>query len=128
MRSPSRKSFDLASAIQAVADEPAAQLTLSELVRAYASVRADGTDLRLKKWIRAFGNRMAWSITSEELELAAQAMREHGYSPATANRDLSALGSVYRWAKERRISPRGFKSPTVGVRRLTLCTQGPAFA
>jgi integrase len=100
-----------------VADEPAAQLTLSELVRAYASVRADGTDLRLKKWIHAFGNRMVWSITSEELELAAQAMREHGYSPATANRDLSALGSVYRWAKERRISPRGFKSPTVGVRR-----------
>jgi len=117
MRSPSRKSFDLASAIQSVADEPAAQLTLSELVRAYVSVRADGTDLRLKKWIHAFGNRMAWSITSEELELAAQAMREHGYSPATANRDLSALGSVYRWAKERRISPRGFKSPTVGVRR-----------
>ena len=37
--------------------------------------------------------------------------------PATANRDLSSLGSCYRWAKERRLTPRGFKSPTVGVRR-----------
>lgn len=44
-------------------------------------------------------------------------MVEHGYAPATANRDLSTLGSCYRWAKERRLPPRGFKSPTIGVRR-----------
>jgi integrase len=44
-------------------------------------------------------------------------MREHGYAGATANRDLPTLGSMYRWAKKRRLSPRGFRSPTLGVQR-----------
>ena len=44
-------------------------------------------------------------------------MLEHGYKPSAVNRDLSALGSAYRWAKARRLSPRGFKSPTLGVAR-----------
>lgn len=44
-------------------------------------------------------------------------MREHGYAPASVNRDLSSLGSAYRWAKAKRLAPRGFRSPTLGVRR-----------
>lgn len=65
----------------------------------------------------AFGSTSAWDVSSEQLEAAAQAMLEHGYKPSAVNRDLSALGSAYRWAKARRLSPRGFKSPTLGVAR-----------
>ena len=116
-KSSLRSSLNLASAMQAVATSQGQELTLGELVRAHASARLDGSDLRLKKWTDALGARSAWSITAEELELAAAAMREHGYAPASVNRDLSAMGSVYRWAKAARLNPRGFKSPTLGVRR-----------
>ena len=112
-----RKSIDLATAITAVAAQPAQELTLAELVLAYCAVRCDGIADRLKKWIEAFGHASAWAISSETLATAADAMLEHGYSPASVNRDLSALGSVYRWAAGKRLSPRGFKSPTLGIRR-----------
>ena len=109
--------IDLALAAQSVAHQPGEDLTLSELARAFGAAKCDDTELRLRKWLRAFGDRSAWSLTSEELEAAAQAMVEHGYAPATANRDLSGLGSVYKWARDRRLSPRGFKSPTLSIRR-----------
>lgn len=111
--------IDLAAAVSAAAAAPqGAELTLSELVRACCIQRCDGSDLRLKKWLDAFGSRSAWSLLSEDIEAAAQAMSAHGYAPATVNRDISALGSVYRWAKINRLSPRGFKSPTLGVGRM----------
>lgn len=109
--------LDLAAALAASTERPAAELTLAELVRAYCVAVCDATDLRLKKWLPAFGHLSAWSITSERLEAAAQAMVDHGYQPSTANRDLSSLGGVYRWAKAKRLTPRGFVSPTVSVRR-----------
>ena len=112
-----RKTINIAAAISAVADAPAAELTVTELVRAYNVARCDGSDSRFKKWLDAFGNESAWALSAESLKVAAQAMLEHGYAPASANRDLSALGSCYRWAKDKRLTPRGFKSPTVGVRR-----------
>jgi integrase len=56
-------------------------------------------------------------MTPERIEVAAQAMLEHGYAPATINRDISSMGSCYRWAREKRLSPRGFRSPTLSVRR-----------
>jgi hypothetical protein len=59
-----------------------------------------------------------WDITSEQLDAAAHAMVEHGYKASSVNRDLSALGSVYRWAKKRRLSPRAFRSPTLDVPRM----------
>ncbi len=117
MRHLNKKSLDLASAVGAMADQPGQQLTLQELVRAYCVAKSDNNDLRLKKWLDAFGQQSAWSITCEQLEVASQAMLEHDYAPATANRDLSGLGSVYKWARERRLCPRGFKSPTLGVKR-----------
>lgn len=110
--------FDLAVALQATHSIIGTELTLSELARAFCDAHAsDASDLRLRKWISAFGGLSAWAITSEQLESAAHAMREHGYAGATANRDLSTLGSMYRWAKQRRLSPRGFRSPTLGVER-----------
>ena len=117
MRHSSIKSIDLAQAVAQVSTHQSTEITLAELVRAYCAVKLDGNDLRLKKWAQAFGHESAWSITSETLELAAHALTEHGYAPATANRDLSALGSVYKWAKTRRLTPSGFKSPTLGVTR-----------
>lgn len=101
MRQSARLSIHLASAIQAVAGEQGTEPTLTELVRAANAVHLDGSDLRLRKWLEAFGQQSAWAMTSEQLELAARAMREHGYAPASVNRDLSSLGSVFRWAEAR---------------------------
>ena len=112
-----RKTLNLAAAVRAMADQSAAELTLKELVTACALARLDGCDLRLRKWTEAFGAESAWSITSEQLSVAAQAMLDAGYKPASANRDLSSLGTVYRWAIQRRLTPRGFRSPTLGVAR-----------
>ncbi|WP_284617455.1 tyrosine-type recombinase/integrase [Aquabacterium humicola] len=111
-----RKTINLAAAVRAMADRQAADLTLQELVKAYAVASLADSDLRLRKWTDAFGHESAWRITSEHLETAAQAMLEI-YKPSSVNRDLSALGSVYRWARDRRLSPRGFRSPTLDVRR-----------
>lgn len=44
-------------------------------------------------------------------------MIDGGYKPSAVNRDLSALGSAYRWAISKRRSPRGFRSPTLEVPR-----------
>jgi integrase len=111
------KGIDLAAAMAAAEDRPAQSLTLGELVRAHALVVLDGSDTRLRKWIEAFGPTSAWDITPEQLETAAAAMVEHGYKPSAVNRDLSAMGSSYRWAKAKRLSPKGFRSPTLGVTR-----------
>ncbi len=112
-----RKTLDLGAAVRAMAAHDAADLTLLELVKACALARLDGCDLRLRKWTDAFGHESAWAIGAEQLEAAAQAMLEAGYKPASVNRDLSSLGTVYRWAKQRRLSPRGFVSPTLSVSR-----------
>ena len=39
------------------------------------------------------------------------------YKASTINRNLSLIGSAYRWAKKRRICPRGFVSPTLHLTR-----------
>lgn len=113
-----RKKLDLAAALAASQDHPAVEMTLAELVLGFNTATVGDYDWRLKKWIDAFGSTSAWAITSEQLEAAAQAMLAHGYKPSTVNRDLSALGTCYRWAKTKRLSPRGFRSPTLGVQRL----------
>jgi integrase len=38
-------------------------------------------------------------------------------SPTTCNRYLTSLGSVYKWARRRRLTQRGFVSPTRGIER-----------
>lgn len=112
-----RRTIDLAAAVAATKTPTAQALTLGELVHAWSLTALDGSDTRLRKWVTAFGAKSAWDITSEELETAAQALREHGYLPSAVNRDLSALGSAYRWAKARRLTPLGFRSPTLDVAR-----------
>jgi integrase len=117
VRPSGKLAINLAAAVNAAATQLGSELTLLELARAYSAAHLDESDLRLKKWLEAFGTLSAWSVSTEQLEVAAHAMREHGYAGATVNRDLSTLGSVYRWAKAKRLSPRGFKSPTLGVSR-----------
>jgi hypothetical protein len=90
-----RLTINLAAAVAAAASDRGTELTLSELLHAYCCVRLDGSDLRLRKWTQAFGSQSAWSFTSEQLQAAAVAMREHGYKPATVNRDLSSLGHAF---------------------------------
>ncbi len=78
--------------------------------------------LRLRKWIDAdtgLGSINAWELTPDAIHNALEVMRLQGYEPATVNRDLGALGQVYRWAIEvRRMAPSGFVSPTRNVPRL----------
>lgn len=114
---PTSKPLDLAAAVSAAAAHAGVELTFAELARAFAAAALDETDLRVRKWLPAFGHLSAWAITSEQLELAAHAMGEHGYAGATVNRDISSIGSLYRWAKQRRLCPKGFRSPSLGVTR-----------
>jgi integrase len=119
VRSNPRKTFDLAAAMAANKEQPAAaEMTVSDLVRAYSAARCDGSDSRLKKWCDTFGSISAWELTSGQLQEAARAMLASGqFKPSAINRDLSALGSAYRWIRDKGNAPRGFKSPTLGVSR-----------
>ena len=113
-----RPTIDLAAAVAACEHHQAAPLTLAELVRAFNTRNLGDDDWRLRKWLDAFGHLSAWELTSEVLENAAAAMLKAGYKPSTVNRDLSTLGTCYKWAHQQRLCPRGFRSPTLAVRRL----------
>lgn len=117
MRNSNPKGINLAEAVKASPQESGSQLTFGELANAHAVAICDGSDLRLKKWVSAYGTLSAWQLSSEQIEAAAQAMIDHGYSPSTVNRDIGTIGSVYKWAKTKRLCPRGFRSPSIGVRR-----------
>ena len=74
---------------------------------------------RLRNWTDAFGDRVAWTLTTDELTAAAQAMLDHGYAPGSVNRDIGAIGSMYKWVIQQRRAPAGFTSPTLNIRRFT---------
>jgi integrase len=112
-----KTSLNLAHAVQSAGKEHGSELSFSELCESHAIAVADGSDLRLRKWVSAFGHLSAWALTPEQIEISAQAMIDHGYSPSTVNRDIGTIGSLYKWAKLKRLSPRGFRSPSFGVRR-----------
>lgn len=113
-----RPKLDLRQAMAQVSEHIAADLTLDELVKAYSAVQFDGADLRLRKWIDCFGSESAWSITTRQISLAAEAMMQSGfYQASTVNRDTSSLGTVYKWAIRRHLAPTGFVSPTIGLTR-----------
>jgi site-specific recombinase XerD len=113
-----RGGFDLAGAMDEVAAGESCELTLRELAKAYCNCHMDQSDLRLRKWVEAFGDFSAWAITPEQLRTASQAMMQHGYKNSSINRDVSTLGSMYRWAAKKRLTPPGFASPTLSVGRL----------
>ncbi|MFY8183765.1 MAG: tyrosine-type recombinase/integrase [Polynucleobacter sp.] len=113
-----QKRIDLRAALEA---SPITQenhnLTFGELARAYLATHYNGADMQMRKWLDLLGNRSAWSITAEELARAGLAMLENGYSPSTVNRNLSQIGSIYRWAKRKMLIPVGFISPTLSQHR-----------
>jgi len=97
-------------------------VTLTELVSAHSIARPLlALQFRLKKWcdlVNGFGAECAWSISSERLQSAAQALIDYGYACSSVNRDIGAIGQVYRWAiMNRRMAPRGFISPTISMLR-----------
>ncbi len=74
--------------------------------------------------MEAFGDRSAWEITPADLSRAAQSMLDSGlYKPCTINRNLSAIGMVYAWAKKKHLCPAGFISPTLAVKRYEEATR-----
>jgi len=93
-------------------------LTFAELVAAYDIGVCGDAGQRLAKWVDVLGDHSAWEITPEDLSRVMRAMTSRcAYAPSSANRDLSTIGTVFRWAVARRISPRGFKSPSLGAQR-----------
>jgi integrase len=113
---------DLKAAADAASLPVPVDLTLAELVQAHSLAKPRlELELRLRKWcdpINGFGHESAWSISSERLQKAADALVEAGYATSTVNRDVGALGQVFRWAiVNRRMAPRGFTSPTLAVKR-----------
>lgn len=110
--------INLRAAMARVGEHQAVDMTVAELADAYCAVQFDGADLRLRKWTEAFGHLSAWSLTTRELSLAAEAMMQSGqYKASTINRDTSTIGTVYKWAIRRHLAPAGFVSPTLGLQR-----------
>ena len=114
--------IDLKAAADAASFFVPVDVTLAELVQAHSLSKPRlELKLRLRKWcdpVHGFGHESAWSISSERLQKAADALVEAGYVTSTVNRDIGALGQVYRWAVvNRRMAPRGFISPTLAVKR-----------
>jgi integrase len=113
------KSVNLSAAIKGATHHQAAELTLAELSRAYALAHPTTSITRLSKWLEAIGDQPAWGITTEQIHAAAEAMLGAGYQPASVNRDVSQLGSLYKWARHKRYAPSGFTSPTLAIIRYT---------
>jgi len=112
------KKVDLFAALATVSDAPPVQLTLGELIDGFTATEIDSNNApRLAKWREPFAQVSAWAVTAEQLTACANALRQAGYAPASVNRDLSSLGMAYRWARTQRLTPRGFRSPTLGVER-----------
>ena len=91
-----RPKINLRAEMARVGEHRAADLTFAELTDSYCAVQFDGADLRLRKWVEAFGPLSAWSLTTRDLSLAAEAMLQSGqYQPSTVNRDTSTIGTIY---------------------------------
>lgn len=112
-----RQKIDLKAAVANASAPVAVAMTFGELSRAYSATRFDGIDLRLRKWVELFGTVSAWEVPQHEIEAAAEAMVQHGYKTSTVNRDISAIGQLYKWAKKKRLCPAGFVSPTLELPR-----------
>lgn len=121
---------------------PGRSFTLAELCDAFmAQYRGSDRALvtRVAFWHAELGAHNAAEISADDVAdcLAALALargrtylgrdangtrqfkprRHAARAPATINRYLTSLGSVYRWARRRRLLPRGHLAPTRGIER-----------
>lgn len=114
-----KKTVDLSAALAAVENHAPASLTVQELVHAHdARNPTKPAAPHITRWLDAIGHLSAWDITTEQLQAICNALESVGYAPAYINRQGSALGSAYKWAKRLHLPPRGFRSPTLGLVRL----------
>jgi integrase len=102
---------------------PARTLTFKELVAAYVAGKPPCAprDYRLARWITAFGARVAWEITGEELGAALDALLEAGYAPATVNREHGEIAAILNWGikhRRRTGAPLDFRNPLTGRPKL----------
>lgn len=95
-----------------------ADLTFGQLVDLFyaerPSERAQGS---YTKWRHAMRleHLSAWEVTEDHLARGADYLRAQGYAISTVNRELSQLGTIYRWIIAQRKAPAGFVSPTLGA-------------
>jgi integrase len=115
------RNFDLKAAMQQVVEvrPEVAELTFNELAKAWLASRPNDARAhsRIGKWQKTFGDVRAWDLDTESLTTAVSALHAAGYAPGTVNRDISIVGSVYKWAESKGICPKHFKSPTLGISR-----------
>jgi integrase len=114
-----KRIVDLSAALAAVEHHEPASLTVLELVNAHdARNPTKPVAPHLARWLNAIGDRPAWSITTEQLQALCNEFERAGYSAGYINRQGSALGTAYKWAKRQHLPPTGFRSPTLGLIRL----------
>jgi integrase len=113
-----------------------APLTLAEAIDGYivATPSLDESALgRLDYWRGALGSLPLASIDADAVDEALTALARRGrlrpvaggapiptgrpLAPATLNRHLTTLASVYKWAKRQRLLRRAHVTPTVGIER-----------
>ena len=115
------KTFKLDTDLRTMPPRGGVALTFRELARLQAiDVASHVSSLHyLKKWIEDFklGELPAWEITPDQLRSGCKAMEAAGYKRGTINRDLSQIGSIYKWAAKKELTPSAFISPTLSIRR-----------
>ena len=96
-------------------------LTFRELAQLYLDTNPSQADpmLMVRKWCDTFGlaDVPAWEIKREQLEAGAAAMKKDGYAIGSINRNLSQIGTLYKFAIAQKITPAGFVSPTISMHR-----------
>jgi integrase len=113
-----RKTIDISAAITAVEQHDEWSISFAQLAEQYLACPGDGNDAsRLKRWTASFGHLSAWAITSTQIATAAKILVDGGMKPSSVNREISTLGSMYKWIISAKHCPRGFISPTIGVVR-----------
>ncbi|MCG6966258.1 MAG: site-specific integrase [Chromatiaceae bacterium] len=109
--------------------------TFGDTVAAFVAAREydQATLSRLGFWSDQFGDRELTSITADEVDAALVRLAERGrlkptrgqetrragkpLAPASINRYISQLGSVYKFARRLRLIPRTFVFPTANIEK-----------
>lgn len=116
-------------------------ITFSVLARAavqYYTGADPGYKVRIDTWVSLIGESDYTTLTPEDIEDAIGRLVVAGkmhvipgsggtrvvatgkpLAPATANRYISSLGTLFKDARRARLTPRGFRSPTLGVERFS---------
>lgn len=83
--------------------------TFAQLIELYFGANpCDHMQGCFRKWLGWFqlGELSAWAITPEQLKAGAEYLRNvREYEASTINRELSQLGTIYRWAVDEKYAP-----------------------